>query len=390
MEKNDVNKNWIDRVTPFATAIDISVDDLTSALEKVVGAPNDEALVILSDVSAVPDADIKAALAEYKIPSGKLNMHLTKLRGEPKKEATDASGKSVSAIQALSILPQLPDDESFLASLKTGGILKVGVTEVLSAVKAALAQRIGLFGLPEEILTKMEDFATKQEEPCGEDFYSMQKLLTERKYGDILSALGVSGSYISEKRKKEFFARLEAKLWPALISFQKQLSEWQQTWIGVVANPAMMMMSISASQTGNQLPAGMMAAPDVMPLRSSGEEVINEINRIFAGTGIPVARALGYDATRIMNILDKKELPAQIGVVTKDQMLKELGINVGADIVRTEQSATRYVLAIMSLPDVPADAELAYIGALLQLGGTIPWDKLGDSKSGIGKNSHQL
>lgn len=384
MESSTFPQNWIDRVNPFAEAVGKSLDEITKLLVNVVGDPGDEALLILSDTEAVPDADIKLALAELKIPSGKINMNLSRLRGEPKKKETEASEKPGTTMQALAILPAVPNDESFLAMLKTGGVLKIEVTEVLSAVKAALAKRIGLFDIAEVILQKMEDFATKQEEPCGEEFYAMQKLLTEKKYGDILAVIGVSGSYISEKRKKEFFTRLEAKLWPALEGFQKQLTDWQEAWLGVVANPTVMMMAITASQTKSPMPAGIMSIPDMAPIRDSGEEVINEINRVFAGTGIPVARALGYDATRIMGILDKKELPVQIGAATKEQMLKELGINVGADIIRTEQNVTRYVLSIMSLPKVAADAELAYISALIQLGATIPWDKL-INKSGIGK-----
>jgi hypothetical protein len=94
-----------------------------------------------------------------------------------------------------------------------------------------------------------------------------------------------------------------------------------------------------------------------------------------------------------MGILNDPSLPGQLGVGTKEQMLKELGVNVGADIVRTEQGVTRYTLAIMSLKDVTADAELAYLGAMLQLGATIPWDKLGEAspagngRAGIGRSS---
>jgi hypothetical protein len=85
-----------------------------------------------------------------------------------------------------------------------------------------------------------------------------------------------------------------------------------------------------------------------------------------------------------MNILEKKELPAQIGAATKDQMLKDLGISVGSQIVQTEQSLIKYALSIMSLPKVTPENEIAYLGAMLQLGSTIPWDKLG--AKGLGRD----
>jgi hypothetical protein len=78
-----------------------------------------------------------------------------------------------------------------------------------------------------------------------------------------------------------------------------------------------------------------------------------------------------------MKVLENKELPAQTGAANKDQMIKDLGITVGSDLVRVEQSVTRYALAIMSLKNVsPGNDELVYFSAILQLGATIPWDKL--------------
>lgn len=381
---------WDERVGAFATAVGKHIDEINKALQEVVGDPSEDALNILADSSATPDTDIKDALKPLRIPSGKINMHIAKLRGpKPVESAPTASG---TAMQALAILPTVPDETSFLEMLKTGGVLKVDVTEVLSAVKAALAKRVGLYDLPDRILEKMEAFAEAQEEPCGEAFYKMQRLLTERRYGDVLSALGVPGTYVSDRRKKDFFARLEARLWGALGSFQNQLAAWQQAWMQGMANPGMLMVAMTASHAGGALPPGMMAPPDTAPLRAAGEEVVNEINRVFAGPGIPVARALAYDATRIMGILNDSTLPGQVGASTKDQMLKELGLAVGAEIVRTEQGITRYCLAIMSLPKVTADVELTYLAALIQLGATIPWDKLGSGiassgRAGLGKRS---
>ncbi len=385
---------WKARVGMFAAAVGKSIDDITAALAGIVGEPGDDALAILNDPTVAPDADIKAALVEFKIPSGKLNMHLPKLRGAAKASESSTATIPGTAIGALDILPSVPDNTSFVEMLKTGGILKVGKTEVLSAVKAALARRVNLFELPELILERMEAFMDAQEEPCGEAFFKMQKMLTEKRYGEVLSALGVPGSFVSPRRKNEFFDRLDSKLWKALNSFQTQLTSWQQAWMSGTANPGMLILAMTSGRTGTPMPPGLMAPPDTAPLRASGEEVVNEINRVFAGPGIPVARALAYDATRIMNILNDPGLPAQLGAGTRDQMLKDLGVNVGADIVRTEQGITRYTLAIMSLKDVAPDAELAYLAALIQLGTTIPWDKLttgassGNGRpSGIGRPS---
>jgi hypothetical protein len=379
------NVAWNERISKFAAAVEKEIKEINTCLEPLVGEPTDEALIYLDDPTSTPDTDLKTALAELKIPLGKINMHLKLLRGEQKIAETSIAPEG-QATQTLSLLPQVPDETSFLESLKTGGVAKVESTDVLSAVKAALANKVDLFNLPEKIQEKMEKFATAQEEPCGEEFYEMQKMLTEKRYGDVLAVLGLNARFVSEKRKNELLNRLDQKLWGALHSFHKQLEAWTDSWMKNYANPGMMFAAMAAGNTGNALPPGLMAPPDTMPIRTAGEEVINEINRIFAGTGIPVSRALAYDASRIMTIVNNPKLPMQIGATSKDQMLKDLGISVGADIVRTEQSLTRYTLSILQLPKVAADIEHAYLSSLFQLGSTIAWNKF-DGKAGIGKNN---
>lgn len=376
---------WQERVGTFALAVGKTVEQVSEALKGVIGEPSEDALSILANSEAAPDSDIKEALRSLGIPSGKINMHLAKLRG-PKVEVAATAGSSVTSF---SILPAVPDETSFIEALKVGGVLKVGVTEVLAAVKAALATRVDLFNIPEKLLARMEAFAESQEEPWGEQYFKMQRLLTEKKYGEVLSVLGVPGSFMSERRKNEFLTRLDGKLWGALASFQGQLSAWQQAWVGSATNPGALMLVMASGQGGAPMPPGLMAPPDTAPVRTSGEEVVNVINRVFAGPGIPVSRALAYDATRIMNILEDPSLPSQVGASTREQMLKDLGVAVGPEIVRTERTITQYALAIMSLPKVTAESELAYLAALIQLGATIPWDKLemtrSDVPTGIGR-----
>jgi hypothetical protein len=373
----DYPQLWKDRVGAFAAAVGIEIEKINEAFKPLVGEPSEEAAVIIENEDAVSNAEIKEALKDFGIPSGKLNMHLAKLRPEKIVEEAVPAEKAATSSMSLSILPAVPSDDSFLEALKTGGVLKIGETEVLAAIKAALAQKVGLFQIPDKILEKMESFAIAQEQPNGEGYYAIQKLVTEKKYGDVLSIINVSGSYISEGRKKAFFEKLNLKLWPALNDFQNRLITWRQAWAQGMADPGMLFMAMAAGKSGNMMPPGMMAPPDTTDLHAAAEEVINEINRVFAGPGIPVARALAYDATRIMKILENKDLPTQTGAANKDQMIKELGITVGAEIVRVEQSLTRYALAIMSLGKVtPGDDELFYFSAMFQLGSTIPWDKL--------------
>jgi hypothetical protein len=111
--------------------------------------------------------------------------------------------------------------------------------------------------------------------------------------------------------------------------------------------------------------------------RGAAETVIEQINKLFAGTGIPVAKALGADALRIREVLDEPNLPALVGAASRDQMIRSLGISVGAEYVRTEHNVTRFALSVVAIPKVGSgDEELAYLSQLDQLGKTIPWGDL--------------
>lgn len=308
----------------------------------------------------------------------------------PRPSEAEVTASNTAAIQ--SVLPALPDDQSFLEMLKVGGVLKVDRTNVIAAMRAAIASDIGLYDLPDRLTQRMETFALEQEEPVGESFYRLQRQLAERRYGDVLAALGTTGSFVSEKRKRETLERLHSLLWPALQGFNTQLKTWVEAWSQGTANPAALMMAMAVSQQGPRgvLPPGMLQPPDTAVLRDEGEAVINRINKVFAGTGIPVARALAYDAMRIREVLEDPSLPSTVGAATRDQMLKTLGIDVGADYVRLEQNVTRFALAIMELPKVAAgNDELSYLSAMFTLGVSIPWDKLGHSPSRAPGGSRQ-
>lgn len=304
-----------------------------------------------------------------------------------------AAVESAPRTASMDILPSVPDDTSFLDMLKVGGVLKIQAVDVIAAMRAAIASTIGLYALPDALIERMEQFAKEQEEPVGESFYRLQKLITSRSYGEILSAIGVSGNFVSDKRKKELLVRLNDQLWPALYGFQTQLKNWADTWNQTGANPTMLLQTIAMGLSGGKagMPAGMMMQPpDTAGLRDEAEAVITQVNKVFAGTGIPVARALGSDAVRIREVLEEPTLPAAVGSATKDQMLKTLGIAVGADYIRLERNITRYALSIMELPNVSAgNDEYAYLAAMLQLGAAIPWEKLLEpSGSGRGRVHH--
>lgn len=370
---------WEQRINPFASAVSKDPGIIASALEPLVGTPSNDAAEALADVTVLTEDELANALVRGgpKIPLAIFRKHLPKLRGS--RPAAQLAEDRAPTQSYEGVLPTVPEDESFLQMLQVGGVLKPGKTEVISAIKAAIADSLGIYDLPRALVKKMETFAEQSEEPVGENFFRLRKLMIQKNYAEVLSVLNVEGSFVSASRMEAFIERLNQILWPALRSFHNQLMEWQTTWTAGATNPGMILAALAMGQSGQRgiMPPGMLQPPDTATIRDEATAVIDKVNKIFAGVGIPIARALAYDATRIKTVLEDPTLPAAIGTTTKDMMLKMLGMGIGADYVRLERNVTRYALSIIELPNVSSgNEEYSYLGALLQLGASIPWDKL--------------
>ena len=315
------------------------------------------------------------------------------LAGKLKKAAIEAVASAAPAVGTMtldSVLPTVPDDTSWLAALRAGGVLKVDQSTVISAVRAALAHRAGLFEIPELLVREMERFADMNAEQVDTEFFKLRKMLTRRSYAEIFEAIdGLDGNYVTETRKKQLFERVDQKLWPAITQFYAALKSWQEAWMQGAANPAMMMSVLMAGSGGGAvLPPGMLQPPDTGTLRDSAANVADAVNLVFAGTGVQIAAALAYDATRIKETLANPRLPALIGAANRDQMLRQLGVAVSPTYPRLENNLTRFALGVLQAQDQPAgNEELQYFGALYMLGSQIPWDQLGGTANrptGIG------
>lgn len=379
---------WGQRIAAFAAAVKKPAEEIATALRELVGEPGDDAVSILADRASLPDDDLRVALSKGgpKIPLGVLNKNLLLLRGQDVAVATPSSSM---AQPYQTILPQVPDDESFIASLQVGGTLKVEPKYVMSAIKAAIADALRLYDIPQQLAQMMEEFADTREEPVSKEFWELQKVLLSRSYGELFQALGVDGRQAaSEARKRKLLERMNADFWSTIQSFQKVLQGWQENWSVGMNNPAMLLAALATGQGRTMLPASMMQPPDTSPVRSAAEEVVNKVNSVFSGTGLPAVIALAYDAAKINSILQNPQLPSLTGQPNRDLLLKSLGIAVGSEFPRLERSLIQYVMGIFGLKDIPpGDQEISYLSALLICGNSIAWDKIPASGAGVSKPS---
>ena len=301
------------------------------------------------------------------VKARKLVAELTKATTAP----APVPDASASAFNAIALLPQVPNDDAFLKLLQVGGTLKMEATDVVSAVRVLFAQRYGLFDIEDKLLEAMERRAEEMEERYPKVYDEVQKSLTRKAHAEVFSALGVSGTRVfTERNKKAFLGRLGG-IWELLASFNERASAYQQSWMTKMANPGMMM----AMLRGAQIP-GLDAAPDAMPMLDAATGVIDGINKMFAGAGVPVARGLAADAVQLRTILENSELVTATGSTSREEMLRKIGLAVSADAARTEHAVTQYVLSVIKLPEVPITQQPQYIAAVAELGINVPWDTL--------------
>lgn len=365
----------------------VEVDSITAKLNElgVTAADTIERIKGLGaesvdDLSSLQEAD----LTGIGVPTLKARKLVSALQNG-KAAATPGVDMGAAAVNIDTVLPSVPDDSSWLNALRSGGVLKIEQSTVISAIRAALADRFGLYDIPRKLVGAMEAFVEVTEEQVGEEFWQIRKQLTRKSYGDLFQAIdGLDGSFVTDKRKNELLGRIDENLWPSIVSFNSALAGWQDAWVQGAGNPAMMMSAMAslAGAGGVGMPPGMMQPPDCGVVRDAAETVNDALNRTFRGTGVQIAAALAFEANGIKAMLENPRLPMLCGLPSRDMLLKKLKVDVPATYPRMETNVTKFVLGIMQADKVGAgNEELQYFGTLFMLGSQIPWGDLEQSSS---------
>ena len=330
----------------------------------------------LDDLASLEVADLTGAGMKL----AKARKLVAELKNTSKPAAPAVAAAETRAIQSQfeALLPSIPTDESWLNALKTGGILKVDESSYIAAIRAALADRAGLYNVPDALSKAMEKYADETEEQVDPTFYALRKSLTRRAYGDIFAAIdGLDGTFITDARRKEFLSRIRDTLWPAIAESYRTLDGWYQTWRASFSDPSMLIAAIGGGFSGGAAGMSMITPPDAAQLHDAGDTLVDSINRVFRGTGVQVAAAMAYDANTIRNTLEDPRLPSMVGVKNREMMLKKIGASVSSNYIRLEQNLVKYVLAFAKHDTVTSDVEVNYFVALWQLGTQINWAELG-------------
>ncbi|MDO4611990.1 MAG: hypothetical protein Q4B29_00805 [Candidatus Saccharibacteria bacterium] len=384
-------------VTNETTATEITApteNPEETALEKIIreygGALNTSTALGKLGVENVEDLKMLTVeeLCEAGFTLVKARKLLDSFKTDEKAEATLAPAAKIPTPVApisIDILPNIPDEGSWLNSLKTGGVLKVNDATYIGAIRVAMASRCGLYDVPEKLLKKLEEHAESLDEPVGDDYYKTRKMITRRNYAEIFEAIdGVDGPYATTKeRRSKFLKSLGSIFWPAIKKAFDELDAWYDSARASMSDPGVLFAAFSGQSIGG---LGM-SMPSVDAISSACDDLKDEINKVFRGTAIPVSAALAYDAQKINEVLSISTLPAQVGATNRDQMLKMLGVGINSSYTRQEQCIVRFVLSFLKFNDAAVGNEIQYLGALWQLGRQISWESLGMGTAGRVKSA---
>ena len=137
-EKADALEEIKTKLTELGGVNERTFDKLTDEL----GVETLEDLASL-EVSDLTGAGMKLAKARKLVAELK----------NASKPAPAVAAAETRAIQTQfeALLPPVPTDDSWLNALKTGGILKVDESSYIAAIRAALADRAGLYAIPDAL-----------------------------------------------------------------------------------------------------------------------------------------------------------------------------------------------------------------------------------------------
>ncbi|MCR5572394.1 MAG: hypothetical protein K6F57_01300, partial [Candidatus Saccharibacteria bacterium] len=270
---------------------------------------NDAAVDKIRDLGVETVDDLRE-LTESDLTSAGLKLVkarklLAELNNVAKKEATAAVAAATPIMSSdyNMILPSPSTDESFLKALRAGGVLKVDDSSYEAALRVFLADRCGLYAVPDKLSTAMLNYADGSDAPVSSTFFALIDSITRRNYGDLFSAIpGLTGAFVSKKRRDEFVHRISSEMCPAIREAYVVLDAWYKSMLAASSNPAALVQAISGVMSGAGVGLGA-SLPPTDAVHDAADTLKDAINHVFRGTAAPVGAAMAKDAMEIASVL---------------------------------------------------------------------------------------
>ncbi len=302
----------------------------------------------------------------------------------PTAAAPGAAPAAGTAPAANIMLLSAPGDDDLLRALKLGGRPEFEPENIAAVIRAAVAQRGGLFALPNTLVKAIRDEARAQRKPNPPILIQVRRELNRRSdvaaiFADLLPEEQSATAYVTADDKKECLAALDS-MWPAFIGYQKRLRAFRaeafQTMMtgGLMANMAGGNAMMAMQGLDPAILMGATLATDTYVDDSEG--MIEALNGVFMDQGLYASRVLGAESARLLKILKMPGLVTAVGATNFDDMLRKLGIGVTSDVVRAQNNLVAWAVNVIDLPNKDSASLPGVLLSLCNLGEQIPWDRL--------------
>jgi len=362
------------------------VEELANALFPLLGDIDDNSVAMLQNPEDTPDAEIKSAIASFRIPTALVNKAIRGVRKvEVKEPAPPIVPSAATIVPAAPTLPPVPRGLTLLRALKTGGLLHFKPETLVGAMGSLLVDSLGLSDIEERLrdaIEKRYDITLKR--PVPPIYLQIDALAKSREYAEMLEVLRVElgvadrRRYISASQREKLHASI-APIFRELKAIQDTLQGYFDKMGGGGASQALMQQAMQNFVLGlppNPALAALIKPQPPTAVVAAVEGMIERANKMLAGTRSITAAALLPEAASWSALLENEDLYAAMGVEDKEQMLTELGISADADLILAEENVAAFMLAVFEIPKTPPANLPMYIASLAMVGIDIPWDRL--------------
>ena len=362
--------------------------DQVSVMLGELGVANDVIEKIKSELGAERVEDLSGLTEQDLVSVGMKvlparNLLKTILSATTQQPAAEVAGADTAEPPAMSVLEQLPPDQTLLESLRVGGVLKVEHARVVMAGRCLWAQQTGMYGADKRLMDMIDrHYTSAVEEPNPPIFWELNAARTRNRFAPIFNALKMPGAsvYATASARNAYWDKMNQVFIPRLQELQRQLTVWYDTWTKQAA--ANVSINLGAALATSQGQVGVLPAQRIPPITNilgSVDAMIDSINKVFAGRNEVVAIALAVDAQRLRELLKRNDLHTFTGSASREVMLRDLGVAATTDVILMENNFSMFLHNAIRVHTLPTTGRMTamFLQELQEVGANIDWDRLG-------------
>lgn len=272
---------------------------------------------------------------------------------------------------------KLQDDDAMMAALRQQGVLQFDQLTYLAAIRALVATKYGVYNGIMNLQQLLLDFAVKNLRPAPIEYYKLKALEIRRQMGHVFAIIKIPEFtysdlpvYATNKEARILIGKIDSIMIPALVEAKDEVLKWYDL-LSRQSQDTFFVNHNMGRQTGI---ASLQAYPKVDGMLEAGKKLRVAINAALAGDEMPHAIALFREYKDFIKILDNPELPSHVGAVDRDNVLKMLGFDAKAALLRSEGCLAKFMVCMIQVEELSKQDESVFFQLMHNLIQQIDWE----------------